>query len=36
MGRFGDYWASQCGKPRGFIGKIVVSNYLSVRKSWHI
>ena len=28
MGRFGDYWVSQCGKPRGFIGKIVVSNYL--------
>ena len=23
MGKFGDYWASQCGNPRGFIGKIV-------------
>lgn len=23
MGKFGDYWASQCGNPRGLIGKIV-------------
>lgn len=23
MGKFGDYWASQCGNPRGIIGKIV-------------
>lgn len=23
MSRFGDYWASQCGNPRGVIGKIM-------------
>ena len=24
MGKFGDDWASQCGNPRGLIGKIVI------------
>ncbi len=23
MSKFGDYWASQCGNPRGVIGRIV-------------
>ena len=23
MSRFSDYWASQCGNPRGVIGKIM-------------
>lgn len=32
MSKFGDYWASQCGNPRGFIGKIMTWSMNRVNK----